>query len=106
MKTKPVFTQTLLYFGLRNIEEEKFGENTKLVISGGRLILSLLKQFLFIFRKIVEIGFYKLVIYSLIKAWKLQKRKNIGYIEIPKIIHSINYIKTQYLLGEKKQSKG
>ena len=72
LKTKPVAGVTLPQFGLRNMDEEKFGENTILGITGGGQTLNIAKK-----------NFYEFL------------KKILEYIVIPKITYTINYIKTE-----------
>ena len=44
LKTKPVAGVTLPQFGLRNIDEEKYGDNTILGITGGGQTLNIAKK--------------------------------------------------------------
>ena len=98
LKTKPVAGVTLPQFGLRNMDEEKFGENTILGITGGGQTLNIAKKNFYEFlKKIVEIATLQTSYLAIDESLKITNRRvnALEYIVIPKIVYTINYIKTE-----------
>ena len=98
LKTKPVAGVILPQFGLRNIDEEKYGDNTILGITGGGQTLNIAKKNFYEFlKKIVEIATLQTSYLSIDECLKITNRRvnALEYIVIPKITYTINYIKTE-----------
>jgi V-type H+-transporting ATPase subunit D len=98
LKTKPVAGVTLPQFGLRNIDEEKYGDNTILGITGGGQTLNVAKKNFYEFlKKIVEIATLQTSYLAIDECLKITNRRvnALEYIVIPKITYTINYIKTE-----------
>ena len=85
-------------FGLRNIDEEKYGDNTILGITGGGQTLNIAKKNFYEFlKKIVEIATLQTSYLAIDECLKITNRRvnALEYIVIPKITYTINYIKTE-----------
>ena len=98
LKTKPVAGVTLPQFGLRNMDEEKYGDNTILGITGGGQTLNIAKKNFYEFlKKIVEIATLQTSYLAIDECLKITNRRvnALEYIVIPKITYTINYIKTE-----------
>lgn len=98
LKTKPVAGVTLPQFGLRNLEEEKYGESTTLGITGGGQTLNVAKKNFYDFlKKIVEIATLQTSYLSIDEALKITNRRvnALEYIVIPRIEYTIKYIITE-----------
>ena len=69
LKTKPVAGVTLPQFGLRNIDEEKYGDNTILGITGDGQTLNIAKKNFYEFlKKLLKLLLYKLVNFQLMNV--------------------------------------
>ena len=98
LKTKPIAGVTLPQFGLRNMGEEKTDDNTILGITGGGQTLNIAKKNFYEFlKKIVEIATLQTSYLAIDECLKITNRRvnALEYIVIPKIIYTINYIKTE-----------
>ena len=108
LKTKPVAGVTLPQFGLRNIDEEKFQDNTILGITGGGQTLNIAKKNFYEFlKKIVEIATLQTSYLAIDESLKITNRRvnALEYIVIPKITYTINYIKTELDEREKEEQE-
>ena len=98
LKTKPVAGVTLPQFGIRNIEEEKYGEMSILGITGGGQTLNVAKKHFYEFlKKIVEIATLQTSYLSIDECLKITNRRvnALEYIVVPKIEYTIKYIVTE-----------
>ena len=98
LKTKPVAGVTLPQFGIRNIEEEKYGELQILGITGGGQTINIAKKHFYDFlKKIVEIATLQTSYLAIDEALKITNRRvnALEYIVIPRIEYTIRYIITE-----------
>ena len=98
LKTKPVAGVTLPQFGIRNIEEEKYGELQILGITGGGQTINIAKKHFYDFlKKIVEIATLQTSYLAIDEALKITNRRvnALEYIVVPRIEYTIRYIITE-----------
>ena len=98
LKTKPVAGVTLPQFGIRNIEEEKYGESQILGITGGGQALNITKKHFYEFlKKIVEIATLQTSYLAIDECLKITNRRvnALEYIVVPRIEYTIKYIVTE-----------
>ena len=98
LKTKPVAGVTLPQFGIRNIEEEKYGESQILGITGGGQTLNITKKHFYEFlKKIVEIATLQTSYLAIDECLKSTNRRvnALEYIVVPRIEYTIKYIVTE-----------
>ena len=98
LKTKPVAGVTLPQFGIRNIEEEKYGESQILGITGGGQTLNITKKHFYEFlKKIVEIATLQTSYLAIDECLKITNRRvnALEYIVVPRIEYTIKYIVTE-----------
>ena len=98
LKTKPVAGVTLPQFGIRNIEEEKYGESQILGITGGGQTLNITKKHFYEFlKKIVEIATLETSYLAIDECLKITNRRvtALEYIVVPRIEYTIKYIVTE-----------
>ena len=98
LKTKPVAGVTLPQFGIRNIEEEKYGESQILGITGGGRTLNITKKHFYEFlKKIVEIATLQTSYLAIDECLKITNRRvnALEYIVVPRIEYTIKYIVTE-----------
>ena len=98
LKTKPVAGVTLPQFGIRNIEEEKYGESQILAITGGGQTLNITKKHFYEFlKKIVEIATLQTSYLAIDECLKITNRRvnALEYIVVPRIEYTIKYIVTE-----------
>ena len=98
LKTKPVAGVTLPQFGIRNIEEEKYGESQILGITGGGQTLNITKKHFYEFlKKIVEIATLQTSYLAIDECLKITNRRVNAheYIVVPRIEYTIKYIVTE-----------
>ena len=98
IKTKPVAGVTLPQFGIRNIEEEKYGESQILGITGGGQTLNITKKHFYEFlKKIVEIATLQTSYLAIDECLKITNRRvnALEYIVVPRIEYTIKYIVTE-----------
>ena len=98
LKTKPVAGVTLPQFGIRNIEEEKYGESQILGITGGGQTLNITKKHFYEFlKKIVEIATLQTSSLAIDECLKITNRRvnALEYIVVPRIEYTIKYIVTE-----------
>ena len=86
LKTKPVAGVTLPVFGLRNMEEEKYGETQILGITGGGQTLNITKKHFYEFlKKIVEIATLQTSYLAIDECLKITNRR----------VNALEYIVTE-----------
>ena len=98
LKTKPVAGVTLPVFGLRNMEEEKYGDKQILGITGGGQTLNITKKHFYEFlKKIVEIATLQTSYLAIDECLKITNRRvnALEYIVVPRIQYNIKYIITE-----------
>ena len=98
LRTKPVAGVTLPQFGIRNIEEEKYGESQILGITGGGQTLNITKKHFYEFlKKIVEIATLQTSYLAIDECLKITNRRvnALEYIVVPRIEYTIKYIVTE-----------
>ena len=98
LKTKPVAGVTLPQFGIRNIEEEKYGDPQILGITGGGQTINIAKKHFYDFlKKIVEIATLQTSYLAIDEALKITNRRvnALEYIVVPRIEYTIRYIITE-----------
>ena len=98
LKTKPVAGVTLPQFGIRNIEEEKYGESQILGITGEGQTLNITKKHFYEFlKKIVEIATLQTSYLAIDECLKITNRRvnALEYIVVPRIEYTIKYIVTE-----------
>ena len=98
LKTKPVAGVTLPQFGIKNIEEEKYGDTQILGITGGGQTLNVTKKHFYEFlKKIVEIATLQTSYLSIDECLKITNRRvnALEYIVVPRIEYTIKYIITE-----------
>ena len=98
LKTKPVAGVTLPQFGIRNIEEEKYGESQIVGITGGGQTVNITKERFYEFlKKIVEIATLQTSYLAIDECLKITNRRvnALEYIVVPRIEYTIKYIVTE-----------
>ena len=98
LKTKPVAGVTLPQFGIKNIEEEKYGDTQILGITGGGQTLNVTKKHFYEFlKKIVEIATLQTSYLAIDECLKITNRRvnALEYIVVPRIEYTIKYIVTE-----------
>ncbi len=98
LRTKPIAGVTLPIFGLRNIDEEKFGDNQILGLTGGGQALNVTKKHFGEFlKKIVEIASLQTSYLTIDECLKITSRRvnALEYIVLPRIEYVIRYIITE-----------
>ena len=98
LKTKEEAVVTLPQFGIRNIEEEKYGELQILGITGGGQTINIAKKHFYDFlKKIVEIATLQTSYLAIDEALKITNRRvnALEYIVVPRIEYTIRYIITE-----------